>query len=299
MGIGIGEHDVAIPWRTHLRAVVAHANGIACRNPVVAGPGAGEVVLRMVAINDLGQAQEFNVCPRGWRRFVHQPQMRQRVANRPVGHLGCGGVVVLAAFQRDRVAARSAHVFGGAHAVAGVGAEQPGALGGVGARQTLLHAHRVGGEPALDDPPGAEPQRQGLLQRRVAHRFQITGIVGRANHGKRFTPGPKGMQVQQYVVSCQQGAQHVGDAVFIVLWVVAGPQVAVQVAVPVALALAVGQGVGDRHQSQAAADHRECTTVQLGQHPFNAPRATGFAAVHGTGHHQPRTGLQRGELVNP
>ena len=57
------------------------------------------------------------------------------------------------------------------------------------------------------------------------------------------------MQVQQHIMRGQQRAQHIGNAVLVILWIGVGTQVAVQVAVTGALLLGIGQRVGDGYKS--------------------------------------------------
>ena len=122
MPVRVGEDDVAI-GRCHQRGAIGPvANDVPGTQGVVAGPSARQGVAGRCAVHYLGQPQKFGRRDRGRVGRVDHFQVGQGLQDGPVGHITAGQIVVLAAFERDGAAALRAHVFGGAHAVARVGA---------------------------------------------------------------------------------------------------------------------------------------------------------------------------------
>ena len=72
----------------------------------------------MRTIDHAVQPQCFHLSDRRGGRHVTQTQVRQRAMDGTVGHVRCGRIVVLAAFEREGDAARAAHELGGTDAVA-------------------------------------------------------------------------------------------------------------------------------------------------------------------------------------
>ena len=126
-GIDVGEDDVAVGTGDHGLAVVALADMLAAVNGVEAAPGAHEAVAFVLAVDHFRQAQAFELGGRWRQRKVGQPEQGDGLADGAPADLGRGRVVVLAAFERDAVAAFGAHVLGGADAVARVGVIQQAA----------------------------------------------------------------------------------------------------------------------------------------------------------------------------
>ena len=84
---------------------MAHADHVAARNSIKAAPLAAKGVARVVTVRHIDQPQDVAACRRGLQGRCRQAQQRQRLQNR----LPCHGyglrVMMLAALQRDAVAA--------------------------------------------------------------------------------------------------------------------------------------------------------------------------------------------------
>ena len=290
----IGEHDVAGLGCAQFAAVCAHGHQLAGGQRVEAGPALREAVTRGVAVHDLGQAQALGGPLRGFQGQLGQAQQGQGLADGVVGHVGRGRVFVLAAFQRDAVAALAAHVLGGAHAVARV------FVHGAWRLATSLaprHAVGIGLHPAFDNAVGAHVGGQPRFGCSVGKGFQRAAVVSRATHHEGPTRAAEAVQVQQHIVLGQPLAQHAGDAVFEVLRSGGGLQAAVEVAIAHAPQVVVGQGVAHRHEGDHAARDFDLAVVDLVQHAAYALCARGFIPVHRTGDDEPGAGRQAGDAV--
>ena len=162
---------------------------------------------------------------------------------------------MLAAFQRDAIAALGPHVFGGAYAVIGVYDQGLAAVFPADdwVVPAALDTACIGFQPAFNDAVRAGVQCQLHFSRSMGKRLQGAFVVLRADHDKRCAAGVKGMQVQQHIMRLQQRAQHIGDARFVVLRNRAGSHVAVEVAIADPLAFGKRQRVGHRHKAHGAA----------------------------------------------
>jgi hypothetical protein len=201
---------------------------------------------------------------------------------------------VLAAFQRDAVATLAAHVFGGAHAVARVFVHRAGCQA---KRLAPRHAVGIGLHPAFDDAARAHVRGQLRFGRGVGKGLQRAAVVGRAAHHEGLARAAEAVQVQQHLVLGQPLAQHIGDAVFVVLRRGGGLQAAVEVALAHATLVVVGQRVAHGHEGDHATHDLDLAAVDLVQHAADALCAGGFVAVHGAGDDQARAGLQAGDAV--
>ena len=122
---------------------------------------------------------------------------------------------MLSAFERDRVAADRAHVFGGADAVARIGIEWVRRLPRhFRVREAPVNADRIGFQPAIDESIDAQMPRHRTLFIVVAKRLQRPGIIDRPQHGECAVSGARGMQIQQHVMLREQGAQPIRGMVF-------------------------------------------------------------------------------------
>jgi hypothetical protein len=183
---------------------------------------------------------------------------------------------VLAAFERQRVAAGGAHVFGGADAVAQHG------LQFAAAAHAALHAGAVGAQPAFDEAAHAETARQRALLLFVLERLQRPSLL-RGPTMTNGSPPAEGMQVEQHIMlrpaegtaSWPRGPQ--------ILRMRIREQIAIQIALASAFAFGVGQRIGDRHERHRATPDQQRAAIQFLQHALNGLGAAGFVAMHGAG----------------
>ncbi len=199
---------------------------------------------------------------------------------------------MLAAFERDAVAAAAADVFVGA------AAEVERGLVGRRAARALREAGGVDVEPALHHDGRADVQRELALFIRTGEGLQRAGVVARADHGKGLALALEGMQVEQHFVARDQRRQHVGHAGFVVGRCLGRAEQAVEVALALALQSAPCERIGDGHQGQLAALQLQGAGLELAQDALDAQGAGDFVAMHAAHHEQPGTGVQRGEGVD-
>src|SRR5689334_24143472 len=96
---------------------MSRGDDVSLREAIEARPAALETVVGMIPVHDLFDAQRLVARYGLGHGCVDDAQERERIADRAVGHVQRGGVVMLSAFERDRIAALRAHVLGGADAV--------------------------------------------------------------------------------------------------------------------------------------------------------------------------------------
>ena len=193
-------------------------------------------------------------------------------------------VVVLAAFERDAVAALRAHVLGGADAVTRVGVV--GQARRTAPRRTL----RVGCHPAFDDARRAQMLGQATLDGGVREGLE-RGRRCRPDRASR-TAGPgRRNECRSSSTSCAASHGHSTLAMRSsnsrgVARV--GRRRRLRLRSPRRCALRVGQRVSHRHQRQQATLDAQRTGVEIGQHTFDGARAAGLVAMHGAEHDQSR-----------
>ena len=213
-------------------------------------------------------------------------QQAQCIVDGGTRHGRCFRIQVLSAFHRDGVAAMGPHVFGGADPV------------GDAAVLATAHALGVGGQPAVDQPTGADGLRQALFLGRTPERLQLLLVVGRAEEHEGLARRREGVQVHQHVVAGQDRPQAGGDAILDVLGRQAGAEVTVQVAVALAAAGSPGHRIGDRHEGEGAAMQDATALGEFRQDLPDGGGARRLVAMHAPHHQQARARAQRMVLVD-
>ena len=213
-------------------------------------------------------------------------QKAQRVVDGGTRHGRCLRIQMLATFHRDGVTAMGPHVFGGSDAV------------GDAAVLATAYPLGVGGQPAIDQAPGADGLRQAFFLGRTPERLQLFLVVGRAEEHEGLARRREGVQVHQHVVAGQDRPQAGGDAILDVLGRQAGAEVAVQVAVALAAAGGPGHRIGHGHEGEGAAMQ---DATALGEFRQDLPDGDGscrLVAMHTPHHQQARARAQRVVLVD-
>ena len=193
---------------------------------------------------------------------------------------------MLAAFHRDGITAMGPHVFGGADAI------------GDAAVLATAYPLGVGGQPAIDQAPGADGLRQAFFLGRTPERLQLLLVVGGAEEHEGLARRREGVQIHQHVVAGQDRSQPRGDAVLDVLGRQAGTEVTVQVAVALAAAGSPGHRIGDRHEGEGAAMQDATALGEFRQDLPDGGGARRLVAMHAPHHQQARARAQRMVLVD-
>src|SRR5258706_2161041 len=179
---------------------MTRGDDLVLRDPVEARPRSLETITAVLSVHDLLQAKRL-VSRNGLRRGpAHQPEKGEGVADCAVCDLRRRRVLVLPAFERERVASDRAHGFGRSHAVAPIALEPAHA-----ALPSAAHAVGIGAEPTLDESTDTQHAGEGALALGVREGLYVAGVVPRPEHGEGLRRRARRVQVEEHVMLTQQG----------------------------------------------------------------------------------------------
>ena len=299
-GNSVRKHDVAVARRANDFAVGARADNVAGFQSIETLPPTREGVGFVELVDDGAEVQALNVCrARRWR-VVGYAEQRERVADRAICDFGAVRIVVLAAFERERRAARGAHVFRGADAVLRMKIVALFAcwIEFRRACDALRDADGVGRKPAVDRAVHAEAQRPIALDVSVNRRLERAAVIGWSHHHERLSLRLKRMQIEQHFVLRHERTKPIRDVIFELGGRNARRrrrEIAIEISVTDAPFQRVRHRVRDRHEGDAAACDFERAAFDFGDYTANAMHAREFVAVHRAKNQDALAGFNGGE----